>query len=185
MTNLQTPSIARRAFLLGAGAMTLTGCVSTPPPTIAVAPVDTQPDRPATPTMYEALPYEQFPIPRVDVAQVGRQWWRTEVDYPTPENLLAKDVQRSFRAAPACWPMMGKVRCFQVVLEMCDKHSLAVRANEATGKSTARLRDVEKLLRFRVPPVNEACTVIAILAADFRIVVTLMNRHWRTVSVNV
>lgn len=35
--------------------------------------------------MYQALPEEQFSVPAVDVSQMGPQWWREEVDYPTAE----------------------------------------------------------------------------------------------------
>ena len=35
--------------------------------------------------MYYAMANERFPISEVDVSQVDRKWWRTEVDYPTTE----------------------------------------------------------------------------------------------------
>jgi len=81
----QTPLIARRAFLLGASALTLAGCVSTRQPTTAA--VVPEPVRPVTPLMYAAIPDEQFPIPEVDVSQVNERWWRTEIDYPTDEKV--------------------------------------------------------------------------------------------------
>lgn len=86
MSKQRTSQIARRTFLLGAGALTLAGCVSTRQPTTATAPVVTEPVGPVTPLMYAALPNEQFPIPEVDVSKVDRRWWRTEIDYDTPES---------------------------------------------------------------------------------------------------
>lgn len=74
---------SRRAFLMGASAVALSGCVSTAqqaaPAKIAAAPVR------AMPPMYEAMPYEQFPLPAVNVAKVDPQFWRLEVDYFTSE----------------------------------------------------------------------------------------------------
>lgn len=78
---------SRRAFLIGASAVALSGCVSTaqqPEPTKvaqASAPVR------AVPPMYEAMPYEQFPLPAVNVAKVDPKFWRQEVDYPTSEKV--------------------------------------------------------------------------------------------------
>ncbi|ASV84069.1 L,D-transpeptidase catalytic domain protein [Ochrobactrum quorumnocens] len=37
--------------------------------------------------MYEAMPYEQFPLPAVNVAKVDPKFWRQEVDYPTDEKV--------------------------------------------------------------------------------------------------
>lgn len=37
--------------------------------------------------MYAALPDEKLPIPEVDVSQVDKKWWRTEVNYPTDETV--------------------------------------------------------------------------------------------------
>ncbi len=74
--------LARRSFLLGAGALALTGCVSTKAPA-PVATVAAPP--PPTPFMYTALPDEDFPIPEVNMKQLGQHLWRTEVDYPTTE----------------------------------------------------------------------------------------------------
>lgn len=98
-----------------------------------------------------------------------------------PDDLLAEDVQRRFRAVSACRSIMGEMRRLAVVLEVCDQHSLTVRANQAAGKTTARLRDVEKLIFYRIPTVYEACSVVAVLATDFRVGVALMNRHGRMV----
>ncbi len=78
-------ALPRRAFLLGAGALALTGCVSTR--SAAVAPVAPEPVRPVTPLMYAAIPDEKFPIPEVDVSKVDERWWRAEVDYPTKEKV--------------------------------------------------------------------------------------------------
>ncbi|PWL18618.1 hypothetical protein DKP76_05895 [Falsochrobactrum shanghaiense] len=75
----------RRAFLFGAGAMALSGCVSAAPPSQpSTAPAPSQPIR-AVPLMYQAMPEEQFPLPAVDVSKVDPKFWRQEVDYPTSE----------------------------------------------------------------------------------------------------
>lgn len=84
VSKLPTPAIARRAFLIGASAMTLAGCVSTRQTPQVAQPVS-MPPPPPTPPMYYALPNERFPIPEVDVSKVDPKWWRTEVDYPTDE----------------------------------------------------------------------------------------------------
>jgi lipoprotein-anchoring transpeptidase ErfK/SrfK len=78
--------IARRAFLVGASALTVAGCVSIRQP--VPAPVaDVPPPPPPTPPMYLAMPNERFPIPEVDVSQVDEKWWRRDVDYPTDEKV--------------------------------------------------------------------------------------------------
>lgn len=77
-------TIRRRTFLVGAGALALAGCTTTKKTPGAAQPVS-QP--PPTPPMYHAIPNERFPIPEVDVSQVDRKWWRTEVDYPTEEKV--------------------------------------------------------------------------------------------------
>lgn len=67
----------------------LSGCVSTGPTVHTAAPVaeiDPEPI-PAIPLMYAALPYEQFPIPAVDISKVDQKWWRADVDYPTSEKV--------------------------------------------------------------------------------------------------
>lgn len=74
--------VARRAFLVGAGALALAGCTSTRQ---QVAQPVMPPSPPPVPPMYYAMPYERFAIPEVDVSQVDQQWWRTDVDYPTDE----------------------------------------------------------------------------------------------------
>lgn len=78
---------SRRAFLIGASALALSGCVSTAqqpePAKVAKAPAPVR----AVPPMYEAMPYEQFPLPAVNVAKVDPKFWRQEVDYPTSEKV--------------------------------------------------------------------------------------------------
>ncbi|SFQ57337.1 Lipoprotein-anchoring transpeptidase ErfK/SrfK [Nitratireductor indicus] len=79
-------ALSRRVFLLGTGAMTLAGCVSTPHPeknTTAI-PVAPEPE-PVRPLMYAAMPDERFPIPAVKLDQLDRRFWRREVDYQTSE----------------------------------------------------------------------------------------------------
>ena len=85
MDKLHTAEVTRRTVLLGAGALALTGCVSTGGSLQTVSQVATPPP-PPVPPMYEALSYELFPVPAVDVSKVDRKWWRTEVDYPTGES---------------------------------------------------------------------------------------------------
>jgi len=85
LTKLLSPLVARRAFLLGASASALAGCTTLRQPVAEIAPVPQEPARPVTPLMYAALPDEQFPVPAVDVSEVDRRWWRTEVAYPTTE----------------------------------------------------------------------------------------------------
>lgn len=83
-THARAP-LARRAFLIGGAALTLSGCMSAtrpqPQPQIAPPP----PPPPVVPAMYQALPSERFPIPAVDVSRVDERWWRREVDYPSSE----------------------------------------------------------------------------------------------------
>ncbi|MEJ5082171.1 MULTISPECIES: L,D-transpeptidase [unclassified Ochrobactrum] len=78
---------SRRAFLIGTSALALSGCVSTAqqpePAKVAKAPAPVR----AVPPMYEAMPYEQFPLPAVNVAKVDPKFWRQEVDYPTSEKV--------------------------------------------------------------------------------------------------
>lgn len=78
---------SRRAFLIGASAVALSGCVSTAqqatPAKVAAAPAPVR----AVPPMYEAMPYEQFLLPAVNVAKVDPKFWRQEVDYPTSEKV--------------------------------------------------------------------------------------------------
>lgn len=90
--------IARRAFLLGASAFTLAGCVSTGQPVPMMASVAEVEPQPVVPLMYAAMPYEQFPIPEVDVSQVDQRFWRTEIDYPGDERpgTLIVDTPRKY-----------------------------------------------------------------------------------------
>jgi len=83
-TTLSKP-FARRAFLIGASAFTLAGCVSTRQSAPTMAPVAENEPEPVVPMMYAAMPNEQFPIPAVDISQLDRRLWRTEIDYPTKE----------------------------------------------------------------------------------------------------
>lgn len=71
----------RRFLLLGAGSLALAGCMSTPEP----QPEPLPPPPPVRPSMYDALPEEQFDVPAVDVSQMAPEWWRREVDYDTDE----------------------------------------------------------------------------------------------------
>ncbi|CAD7032090.1 L,D-transpeptidase [Pseudorhizobium endolithicum] len=77
--------LPRRSFILGVGAIAVSGCVSTePPPVVTIAEPPPAP-KPVVPPMYYAMPNERFPIPEVDISQLPPQFWRTEVDYPTDE----------------------------------------------------------------------------------------------------
>lgn len=78
-------TVTRRTFLVGASAMALAGCVSTRQPAPAAAPVAAAKPQAAVPSMYAAMPDEQFPIPAVKIGQLDKRFWRTEVDYPTQE----------------------------------------------------------------------------------------------------
>lgn len=77
--------IGRRAFVVGLGAMAVSGCVATPRqvPVANVAPAP-KPE-PIVPSMYYAMPHERFPIPEVDIAKLDRHFWRADVDYPSDE----------------------------------------------------------------------------------------------------
>jgi len=84
---LPTGVTSRRAFLIGASAIALSGCVSTARQANPVkAAAEPAPVR-AVPPMYEAMPHEQFPLPAVNVAKVNPKFWRQEVDYPTDEKV--------------------------------------------------------------------------------------------------
>lgn len=79
-------SMGRRGFIVGAGVLALSGCVSTPQePSLTVAEAPPPAPKPTVPPMYYAMPNEQFPIPEVDIAQLDQRLWRTEVEYPTKE----------------------------------------------------------------------------------------------------
>ncbi len=79
-------SVGRRSFLIGLGAMTVSGCVATQGevPVAAAKSVAPAP-KPVVPAMYQAVPTERFPIPEVDIKKLDRRFWRTEIDYPTDE----------------------------------------------------------------------------------------------------
>jgi lipoprotein-anchoring transpeptidase ErfK/SrfK len=77
--------LARRAFLFGASAFTLAGCVSTQRPVRMGTAVLAAEPQPVVPLMYAAMPDEQFPVPAVNISQVDQRFWRTEVNYPTDE----------------------------------------------------------------------------------------------------
>lgn len=78
--------LPRRAFVLGIGVLALSGCVSTGrQASKAIAEPPPPAPKPVVPPMYYAMPYEQFPIPEVDISKLDKRFWRTEVDYPTDE----------------------------------------------------------------------------------------------------
>jgi lipoprotein-anchoring transpeptidase ErfK/SrfK len=77
--------MARRTFLVGASALSLSACVSSRVPQQPVVPPAPVVQPRVTPLMYAALPDEQFPIPAVDVSKVDPKWWRTDIDYDGPE----------------------------------------------------------------------------------------------------
>ncbi|MBN9079769.1 MAG: L,D-transpeptidase [Rhizobiales bacterium] len=90
--------VARRAFLVGASAFALGGCVSTRQTVTAIAPAAEPKPQPTVPSMYAAMPDEEFPIPAVKIAQLVPKFWRTEIDYPTPEKpgTLIVDTPRKY-----------------------------------------------------------------------------------------
>jgi lipoprotein-anchoring transpeptidase ErfK/SrfK len=77
--------VGRRFFMLGAGSLVLSGCVSSPQPQVVPPAPAPEPAPRIRPLMYDALPEEPFSVPAVDVDQVDPQWWRAEVDYDTEE----------------------------------------------------------------------------------------------------
>lgn len=80
-----TPTpLQRRAFIVGAASLLLSGCAASQgnrPSGIRIA---RQP-APQVPAMYRAMPAERFPIPQVDVSRLDARWWRQVVDYSTQE----------------------------------------------------------------------------------------------------
>jgi lipoprotein-anchoring transpeptidase ErfK/SrfK len=77
----------RRALLLGAGASVLAGCsahTSTDVPVTSYAPEPPRHD-PYYVNMYRAMPDEEFPVPAIDLSQIGPEFLRRQVDYVTPE----------------------------------------------------------------------------------------------------
>lgn len=85
ITRNRPASVGRRSFVLGLGALALSGCVSTGKQEQVGVAAPSAPLRPVVPPMYYAMPHEHFPIPEVDVTQLDERFWRTEVDYPTKE----------------------------------------------------------------------------------------------------
>jgi lipoprotein-anchoring transpeptidase ErfK/SrfK len=83
----QKSGVPRRAFLVGAGAVFLSGCTTALPTAPVPAPVAAPPPPPPTSLMYAAMPNEQFPIPAVDTAKLDRRFWREEIDYVTDERI--------------------------------------------------------------------------------------------------
>lgn len=75
----------RRAFLIGASTFTLAGCVSTERPANRIVKAAVAEPEPVVPSMYAAMPHEQFPIPAVNISQVDQRFWRADVNYPTRE----------------------------------------------------------------------------------------------------
>ena len=80
-----TGGVGRRSFMLGAGSLLLSGCVSSPGPQVAAPAPAAEHVQPVRPLMYDALPDEKFEVPAVDVAQMEPRWWRQEVDYESDE----------------------------------------------------------------------------------------------------
>ncbi|MCK9550835.1 L,D-transpeptidase [Aquamicrobium sp.] len=78
-------AVTRRVFVIGVGAVTLAGCTSTRPPKKIVPNLAPAPPKAVRPPIYDALPYEQFPVPAVNIAKLDERFWRTEIDYETPE----------------------------------------------------------------------------------------------------
>lgn len=76
-------TVTKRNFLIGAGASILSSCGVAATQSLDEAVQVPTPQE--VPLMYAAMPEERFPIPAVDISQVDRKWWRTEVSYPTDE----------------------------------------------------------------------------------------------------
>ncbi len=76
---------SRRAVLIGAGSLLLTGCVSTPPTPPLAPPVPPAPEPVVPPLMYLAVPGEPFPVEAVDVSRVPERYWRREVSLASDE----------------------------------------------------------------------------------------------------
>lgn len=80
----QRSDATRRGFLLGSAAAwvtVLTGCATTSQEALEDEPVASE----AVRRMYAAMPDEEFPIPAVDLSQVGPRYYRQLVDDPTGE----------------------------------------------------------------------------------------------------
>jgi lipoprotein-anchoring transpeptidase ErfK/SrfK len=99
-----TPSITRRAFVAGASAIGLAGCVTAE----QRAPVAATPAAPGPGPageidavyrqMYAAVPGERFPVPAVDLSEIQPAYLRKEVMYPTrePAGTIVIDPQRRY-----------------------------------------------------------------------------------------
>lgn len=55
------------------------------------------------------------------------------------DDLFAKQMKCSLRAAAASRAVMSEVRRLQVIFEVCDQRRLAVRTDQAAGKAAPRL----------------------------------------------
>ena len=89
-------SLTRRAFVVGAAASGLAGCVTTPgvAPQAAVSPAVA----PHFAAMYGPMPQEKFPIPAADISGIHPKFYRTQVDYRTDETpgTIVVDVDAYF-----------------------------------------------------------------------------------------
>ncbi len=74
--------LSRRVLLAGAGASLVAGCM--PRAEVALTP-EPLPSAPLRPAMYDAMPFERFPVPAVDVSVVDPLYWRSVVDNTTGE----------------------------------------------------------------------------------------------------
>lgn len=76
-------ALTRRAFVAGAAASALAGCVTTPggAPSAAVASAVA----PQFAAMYGPVPDEKFPVPAADISGIHPKYYRTRVDYRTDE----------------------------------------------------------------------------------------------------
>src|SRR3546814_18577792 len=76
-------SLPRRSFILGIGAIAVSGCVSTEPlPVLATLPEAMPAPTPVVPPLYYAMPNERFPVPEVDITQLNPQFGLTVADIP-------------------------------------------------------------------------------------------------------
>lgn len=76
----------RRSFIIGASAtssLALAGCSTTDSVDRERKSAPVGPP-PAFVSMYGPIPSEQFPIAAVDLTKVPQQFWRRQVDYPSP-----------------------------------------------------------------------------------------------------
>ena len=98
-----TRMMHRRAFLATAGTVitaALTSCATTEGPfvTSVAQPVTPHPPNEAM-QLYGALPEERFPVPAVDLTDLGPEFYRRRVDYVTQEapGTVIVDTQRPVR----------------------------------------------------------------------------------------